>query len=262
MSLPNTALVSLASDIRTGVLFCTRLPIGSSAVIDGADVARAGWAMPIAGGIVGALGALSYWVAFAVGLPSISAAMLALTAMLIITGGLHEDGLADTADGFGGGHSCERKLAIMRDSRIGTFGVCALLASLILQWSALVTIAEPRQVTMALIATQVSARATLPAFMRFVPPARADGLSARVGQPPAWSVVAAAAIAVIALAISLGLAATIVVLLLLLFSGLFMAWLSVKQIGGQTGDVLGALEQIGAVVILLTVAALHRSLQP
>jgi adenosylcobinamide-GDP ribazoletransferase len=255
--LPNAALAGLASDIKIGVLFCTRLPIGSPEVIDGADLARAGWAMPIAGAIVGALGSLSYWVANALGLPPMAGAMLALVAMLIFTGALHEDGLADTADGFGGGHSRERKLAIMRDSRIGTYGVCAILASLVLQWSALVTIAEPRGVAMALIAAQVSARAILPAFMRFVPPARTDGLSAGVGKPPAWSVAAAVAIGVIVLAISLHEAATIVALLLLLLSGLFMGWLSVNQIGGQTGDVLGALEQIGAVVTLLTAAALH-----
>jgi len=262
MSLLNTGLAGLASDIKVGVLFCTRLPIGSSAMIDGPDVARAGWAMPIAGALIGALGSLTYWIAIALGLPAISAAMVALTAMLIITGGLHEDGLADTADGFGGGRSREHKLAIMRDARIGTFGVCALVASLILHWSALVSIAEPRQVATALIAAQVSARATLPAFMRFVPAARADGLSAHIGRPPSWSVAAATAIAAGALVFSLGLTGAVVALLLLSCAGLFTGWLSVKQIGGQTGDVLGALEQGGVVVILLTAAALYRSWSP
>ena len=262
MNLPGTGLVGLSSDIKIGVLFCTRLPVGSSAAIDGADVARAGWAMPIAGAIVGALGSLAYWIAIVIGLPPISAAMLAIVAMLIITGGLHEDGLADMADGFGGGQSRERKLAIMLDSRIGTFGVCALVASLILQWSALVTIAEPRQVTTALVAAQVSARATLPGFMRFVPSARTDGLSAQVGQPPLWSVATAGAIGIVALTFSLGFAVAIAALVLLFCAALLMGWLSIKQIGGQTGDVLGALEQVGAVVILLTAAALHRSSLP
>jgi adenosylcobinamide-GDP ribazoletransferase len=182
--------------------------------------------------------------------------------MLIVTGGLHEDGLADTADGFGGGRSREHKLAIIRDPRIGTFGVCALVATLILQWSALVSIAEPRQVAMALVAAQVAARATLRAFMRFVPVARADGLSAHIGRPPSWSVAAATAIASGALVIFLGLTGAVVGLLLLSCAGLFTGWLSVKQIGGQTGDVLGALEQGGVVVIQLTAAALYRSWSP
>ena len=167
MTWPSVGLRGLATDLKVGLLFCTRLPISSSAAIEGSDVARAGWAMPIAGAVVGALGGLSYWLAVAVGLPPMPAAMLALVTTMIVTGGLHEDGLADTADGFGGGSTRERKLAIMRDSRIGTFGVCALLDSVILRWSALVApLAEPQQVTMALIAAQMSARATLPAFMR------------------------------------------------------------------------------------------------
>jgi adenosylcobinamide-GDP ribazoletransferase len=259
MRCPDTGLAGLVFDLKVGVQFCTRFPIGSSAVIDGPDVARAGWAMPIAGAIVGVVGSSIYWAAAALGLSPMSAAMLALAAMLVATGGLHADGLADTADGFGGGHSRERKLAIMRDSRIGTFGVCAVVTSLILQWSALVTIAQPRQVAVALLAAQASARATLPAFMRFVPPARSDGLAAHAGRPPWWSVATAGAIAVAALLVGLGLAGAVIGLLLLLCAGLFMGWLTVNQIGGQTGDVLGALEQIGEILILLTASALYRS---
>jgi adenosylcobinamide-GDP ribazoletransferase len=98
--------------------------------------------------------------------------------------------------------------------------------------------------------------------MLFVPAARADGLSAHIGRPPSCSVVVATSIAAGALVISLGLTGAVVALLLLSCAGLFMGWLSVKQIGGQTGDVLGALEQRGAVVILLTAAALYRSWSP
>jgi adenosylcobinamide-GDP ribazoletransferase len=263
MRLADTKIVSLASylkfDLQVALLFCTRLPLNSSAAIDGGDVGRAAWAMPIAGAVVGALGGSTYWLAFSFRLPPTSAAMLALLAMLIVTGGLHADGLADTADGFGGGRSREHKLAIMRDSRNGTFGVCALLASFILQWSALVAIAEPRQVALALLAAHVSARATLPAFMRFIDPARSDGLSADAGPPPLWTVVAAATISVIALVVSLGLPGAIVALLLLLAAGSFIGWLTVRQIGGQTGDVLGALEQIAEIVVLLTAVALYRA---
>jgi adenosylcobinamide-GDP ribazoletransferase len=252
-------LAGLATDLKVGVLFCTSLPVGSAGAIAGADVARAGWAMPVAGALVGALGALSYWLAVEVGLTPMPAAMLALVATLIVTGGLHEDGLADTADGFGGGTSRERKLAIMRDSRVGTFGVCALLASFILRWSALVTLAEPRQVAMALIASQVSARATLPAFMRLVPPARTDGLSANAGRPPWGTIVGAGAIAAIALLLCLGPRGALVGLLLLTVAELLVAWLSIRQIGGQTGDVVGALEQTGEIVILLIAVVLQQS---
>jgi adenosylcobinamide-GDP ribazoletransferase len=252
-------LAGLATDLRTALLFCTVLPISSSTAIEGSDLARAGWAMPVAGAVVGAIGALTYWIAAKIGLPPMPAAMLALVATMIITGGLHEDGLADTADGFGGGSSRERKLAIMRDSRIGTFGVCALSASIILRWSALVTIAEPQKVMMALVAAQVSARATLPAFMRLVSPARTDGLSASAGPPPWGTIVSAGAIAAIVLVILLGPRAALTGLFLLSVAGVLMGALSVKQISGQTGDVIGVLEQIGEIVILLTAVVLQRA---
>jgi adenosylcobinamide-GDP ribazoletransferase len=256
---PHLGLRDLASDLKTGILFSTRFPYRSSVAIQGHEVARASWAMPVAGTLVGIVGSFTYWLAFQLGLSPPSAAMLALMATLTITGGLHEDGLADTIDGFGGGMSRERKLAIMRDSHIGTFGVCALLTSFILRWSALVAIAEPSQVAMALVAAHVSARATLPALMRLVPPARDDGLSAQAGRPPWGSVIAAVVLGTIALAISLGSIGTIVGLLLLSFAGIIIAWLTVRQIGGQTGDVLGALEQTGEILILLTAAALYRA---
>jgi adenosylcobinamide-GDP ribazoletransferase len=185
--------------------------------------------------------------------------MLALAATLLVTGALHEDGLADTADGFGGSKSRGRKLEIMRDSRIGTFGVCALVTSLLLRWSALATIAEPAHVALALVAAHTSARAVLPPFMLFVAPARSDGLSAQAGRPPPGSAVAAAALGVFALTVSLGPTAAVIALVVLAVAAIVMAWLTTRQIGGQTGDVLGALEQVAETLVLLTAATLYRA---
>ncbi|WP_338320010.1 adenosylcobinamide-GDP ribazoletransferase, partial [Bradyrhizobium ottawaense] len=119
-------------------------------------------------------------------------------------GALHEDGLADTADGLGGGRTRERKLEIMRDSRIGTYGVCALILSFGLRWSALAAIADPLLVAFALCAAHAAARAGVPAFMSLVPPARPDGLSASAGSPPGRSVAIAFALGTLALALALG----------------------------------------------------------
>jgi len=256
MMTPGAWLHGLATDLKIGVLFSTRLPLAHSVPIGGDDVARASWTLPIAGALVGGVGALAYWIAFYIGLPPHLAAALTLVATLIATGCLHEDGLADTADGFGGGNNREHKLDIMRDSRLGTFGACALMMALILRWGALASIADPPAVAMALIAAHASARATLPTFMRFVPQARTDGLSAHAGRPPMESIIAAALLGAIALALGLGPIPAIIGVLLLSSAGAFMAWLSVKQIGGQTGDVLGALEQINEILILLTAATL------
>jgi adenosylcobinamide-GDP ribazoletransferase len=259
MSTPAAWVHGLATDLRIAIAFSTRLPVAQSLPIGGDDVARANWALPIAGLLVGGLGALAYWIAFRIGLPPSLAAALALAATLLATGCLHEDGLADTADGFGGGKTRAHKLEIMRDSRIGTFGVSALVMSLLLRWSALTTIADPPSVAMALLAAHASARATLPALMRFVPPARTDGLSAQAGRPTPQRIVVAGVLGAIALGLGLGPAAAIIGLILLACACLFMAWLSLRQVGGQTGDVLGALEQINEVLVLLTAAVLLKA---
>ena len=253
-----TPRASLATDLKIIASFSTRLPVAQTAPIEGGDIARASWAFPVVGALLGGAGALVYWVAFRIGLPPALAAALTLATTLALTGCLHEDGLADTADGFGGGGDRERKLEIMRDSRLGTYGASALAMSLILRWSALAAIANPESVAMALIAAHGAARAALPAFMRFVPPARADGLSAHAGRPPPQAVGAAALLGVCILGLGLGPAAAAVGLVVVAAASLLMARLSMRQIGGQTGDVLGALEQVNEIVILLTAAALMK----
>jgi adenosylcobinamide-GDP ribazoletransferase len=238
--------------------FCTRIPLGILAG-DKPDLARASWAMPVAGALVGAAGALAYWVAFRLGVPPLAVAALAIAVTLLMTGCLHEDGLADTADGFGGGATRERKLEIMRDSRIGTFGVCALIVSFALRWSALASIAAPLQVAAALIGAHVAARAVLPAFMRLVPTARTDGLAAQAGRPPLESAIVAVVIGIVVLGIALGVVGAVWAIILLALAAAFMAWLATRQIGGQTGDVLGTVEQIGEIIVLLIAAGLART---
>ena len=125
---PVVSLGQLAADLRAGVLFCTRLPVPGAATITGADIARAGWALPVAGTIVGLIAALVYGLARLADVPPFPAAGLTVVASLLVTGCLHEDGLADVADAFGAS-ARERKLEIMRDSKIGTYGVCLLYTS-------------------------------------------------------------------------------------------------------------------------------------
>jgi adenosylcobinamide-GDP ribazoletransferase len=259
MTTPSGSLSSLATDLKISILFCTRLPLAHAEPIESGDVAHASWAFPMVGALVGGVGALAYWIALGVGLPPTLAAALALAATLGSTGCLHEDGLADTVDGFGGGRDRERKLDIMRDSRLGTYGACALLMSLLLRWAAVAAIAGPTTVALALVAAHAAARATLPAFMRFVPPARTDGLSIHAGQPSPRSVTVALMSGVLAVSAALGVTAAVIGLILAGSVWVFMAWLSVRQIGGQTGDVLGALEQINEIVILLTAVALLKA---
>ncbi len=240
-----------AGEVSTSILFLTRLPLRRAAPIGGGALAQPVWAFPLAGVVVGLIGALVYALAHKLGLPPWPAAALAVAATLAATGCLHEDGLADTTDGFGGGDTAERKLEIMRDSSIGTYGVCALALSLLLRAGALASLAEPGAVAAALIGAHTAARATMPAMMFFVVPARRDGLSFAAGQPPAVRVAIAALLAAIILAVSLGPALMIVSVLALAIVVALMSGLSMRQIGGQTGGVIGAVEQVSEIVILL-----------
>jgi adenosylcobinamide-GDP ribazoletransferase len=251
MPIPENLIADCAGDIKASIAFLTRLPIARATPAGGTDIARASWAFPIAGIVVGAVGAMAYALAYKFGLAAWPAAALSIVATLVATGCLHEDGLADTADGFGGGSTREQKLDIMRDSRIGTYGVCALILSIFIRAGAIASLGKPSMVAFALIAAHGAARATLPLFMALVPPARSDGLSHAAGQPAQDRVMIAGALGILILAIFLGPVPAIAALILLVTVIALMAWLSLRQIGGQTGDVLGALEQASEIVILL-----------
>lgn len=251
MATPSPLPMQLARDLNVALSFCTRLPMPHAVAATGADVARACWALPIAGALVGAIGALVYWLAAAASLLAFPAAALAVAATVLATGALHEDGLADVADGFGGGATRERKLEIMRDSRLGAYGACALVLSLLLRISALANLTQPALVASALLATHIGARAVLPAVMWFAPPAKPDGLSASAGLPPVASIVIAAVLGAIALGVGLGPGSGAIAVLVALIGAAVVARLSIAQIGGQTGDVLGAVEQVSEILILL-----------
>jgi len=249
-------LEGFVRDLRIAISLCTRLPGAPSAAVGEGDVARAGWAFPIAGALIGLIAAVVYWLAERLHLPPLVASVLALATSVILTGAMHEDGLADTADGFGGGRTREKKLEIMRDSRIGTYGACALGLSLLLRWSALAALDDTRSVAIALIVAHGAARATLPAFMSLVAPARTEGLSSGAGRPPPTSVAVALGLGVVALAIGFGLSAMLKGVVALAAIGLLLTRLAQRQIGGQTGDVLGALEQTAEATLLLLATTL------
>jgi adenosylcobinamide-GDP ribazoletransferase len=251
MTLDEAWLKQRANDLRASILFLTRLRYGPALPVEGTAIAQGAWAFPIAGLLVGLIGAAVYLLVHRMGLPSWPAAALSVAATMAATGCLHEDGLADTTDGFGGGQTRELKLDIMRDSRIGAFGVCALVLSILLRVSALASLADTGLVVPALIASHSAARSALPVFMYFVPPARREGLSASAGQPPREGVIAAAVLGVLIVTLCLGPVLAIAALILLVAIIALLAWLSLAQIDGQTGDVVGALEQICEIAILL-----------
>jgi adenosylcobinamide-GDP ribazoletransferase len=248
-----TGMGGITTDLKTGLAFCTRLPI--TAPMD-SKLTQAAWTFPLVGALVGAAGAIVYWLAAWSGLPPFVGATLAVGATALLTGCLHEDGLADTADGFGGGSTKERKLEIMRDSRSGTYGVIALILSFMLRAGATASLAASAPVAAALIAAHAGGRAAMPLFMATIPHARQDGLSAGAGTPQLGRVAIAALLGLLALLLCLGVGAGLLAALFVMLVLVGMARLTLRQIGGQTGDVIGAVEQISEIVILLTAAAL------
>jgi adenosylcobinamide-GDP ribazoletransferase len=251
MTTSTSWLEARAEEIQASLIFCTRLPLLRATPIAGGAIAKAAWAFPFAGLVVGLVGAIVYALAHKFGLPPWPGAALAVAATVLVTGALHEDGLADTADGFGGGTTREQKLAIMRDSHIGVYGVCALTLSIVLRVAALASLPNAHLLVWALIGSHAAARATLPALMFLLPPARSDGLSFVAGQPASDGVAAAAVLGFLILAFCLHPVRAVVALIFLAVAVALMAWLSMRQIEGQTGDVLGALEQVSEIVVLL-----------
>ncbi|RUX14956.1 adenosylcobinamide-GDP ribazoletransferase [Mesorhizobium sp. M2A.F.Ca.ET.042.01.1.1] len=236
-------------DIGLSLVFFTRLRLPSSD-FGGRSLADAIWAAPFAGLAVAIIGALVYAIAYSLGLATGPAAALTLAATMLVTGCLHEDGLSDIADGFGGGRTRDRKLEIMRDSRIGAYGAAALGLSLLIRWSALSELAGPGHIFLALLAAHVASRGLFGAFMHLLPLARSDGLSANAGSVASQTAAIGATLGAVALlALGLGGAIAALILLGLVFAG-FRA-LCLAQIGGQTGDTIGALQQLGEIAVLL-----------
>ena len=241
-------------DFRTAVAFLTRLPMPHP---DGAmppNFVRAQRMFPVVGALIGAaVGLLCLGLRY-VGVPDLAAAALALGGSAILTGALHEDGLADVADGFGGGRTLESKLEIMRDSRLGTYGAVGLLVSFAAKLSALAVIPDG-DVVPALIAAHALARGVLPAMSMNLPYARKDGLARNAGQPDAATTAMAGGLALAIALLSLSWTNAVLAALAAGLSGFCMARLAMRQIGGQTGDVLGGAEQVSETAILVLLAA-------
>ncbi len=239
-------------DIAAAFALLTRLPGFSGAPIERG--ARAAWAYPFVGAAMGlgagVTGALALWL----GLAPAFAAGLALVAGIMATGALHEDGLADTADGLWGGWDPERRLEIMKDSQIGSYGVIALGLSLILRWAALSALFAAGGAIWALIGAGALSRAGMILPMATLPHARDGGLARRTGQveaDTAWLAVGVAAVIAL-LALGFGAIWAAIVVLALAF---VLRALARAKLGGQTGDVLGATQQVCEITVLMILAS-------
>jgi adenosylcobinamide-GDP ribazoletransferase len=229
----------------------TRLPLPALPHPQGAEAA---WAWPLVGVVIGTLNAVVAAVLLWFHVPVAITAAAVLGANAILTGALHEDGLADTADGFFGGWTRERRLEIMKDSHIGSYGTLALIVTALARWSALaVVLTGP---IWALIAVAALSRAPMAAVMAALPNARGRGLAQSVGRPDRDAVAIAMVLAFFVAAVMTGVAAALIMVAVVAVMTGVLALTAQSRIGGQTGDVLGASQQLAEVAALTVLATL------
>ena len=213
-------------------------------------LSQSAWAFPLIGGLIGAFGGAVYfasdWMAFS---PLVSSG-LALAALVLVTGALHEDGFADFWDSFGG-RDRARRLEIMRDSRIGTFGTLGLIFSIGLRWGTIHALRDPAIVIAVLIVAGAMSRMICLAIMWFLSPARSDGLGASASGLTTAGLLTGGIIAVASVAALLPLMAAVHIVTAMLIVSAGMVLFAKKRFAGFTGDILGAGQQFGEIVILI-----------
>ncbi len=239
-------------DIGTALMLLTRLPLPTlpSGPEGDRSPAEAAWAYPLVGLVVGLMVAVLAWGMQGLGVNGPVTGLFVVLASVLITGAMHEDGLADCADGFWGGWDMAMRLKIMKDSQIGSYGVIALVLSLLLRWYVITQMINAGMLLAAVVTAAVMSRGAMVWVMHRLPHARRDGLAQQVGRPARGTACIALGIAALAAL----LAPTVSALWLIVVAGLCTLAVSMvarRKIGGQTGDVLGATQQVVELGVLV-----------
>jgi adenosylcobinamide-GDP ribazoletransferase len=253
-------------DLVHAVGFLSRLPLPSrwfGRHFEGHDgrLSRAVRAFPLAGLVIALPAALVVLALASLSADAFVTAVLAVALQIALTGALHEDGLADTADGIGARRGREHALEIMEDSTTGAYGVLALTLSVLLRvaaTAALIVALPGLAVALLLIATAMLSRAAMVLHWHLLPSAKTGGLAVSVGTPRPRSVtvstVSALAIALPATLLSVGPVATLSGLLALGSAAAIFSRRTHARLGGFTGDTIGATQQIGEMAFLAALA--------
>lgn len=246
--------------LKLAVVFLTRIPVPIKQEIDDELLNKATGYFGVVGCLVAGLCALVLW-SVALYFPVSIAVLLSMAFGLMLTGAFHEDGLADTADGFGGGWSVSQKLTIMKDSRLGTYGASALCLALLLKYQVLVLIAEVG-VGFAIGALFIAHIVSRTMAISIIPALDYVQLDNNSKTKPVAQQVNTSSLSILFLSMILGLSLSSVfihlsfthwlglVLALLIARYAFITFCN-KQIGGYTGDVLGGAQQVFELLIYL-----------
>jgi adenosylcobinamide-GDP ribazoletransferase len=245
--------VRFGDDLLMALRFYSRLPTGSSAH-QRPDLNRIAIVLPLASFAIGLVPVAVLLILEWVGVPTFFAAAFAVGVLVLVTGAMSEDALADAADGLFGGDTIERRLEIMKDSRHGTYAVCALGLFLILRIVAVGSISAPFEAAALLLTAPLIARSGALWLTHALPAARSGGAAAAAGHVSPRNFVIGMAITVIVTFATAGFAVGVLGLLVAyaLCAGVALGWVVLcrRLVGGQTGDLIGALQA------LLEIAAL------
>lgn len=230
--------------------FFTRIPVGKRDLSQ-LKLADCAPYFPVVGVLIGLLDGGFYLAMLSLGLPTIISAWLTIGFHLLLTGGLHEDGLADTADGLAAGRDRNQKLAIMRDSRIGSYGVLALITIISLRANILAGFAGNFTTLLIFIAASASSRSFLAILMYNLEYARDSGLAVRAGKPNRSDTLIATALSCATLLLTGKIFAALAAISTLAVIYIIIKYITNKNFGGITGDTLGASQQINEIALLL-----------
>lgn len=246
-------IARLTRDFHVAAVLLTRLPLPKLPVEAFSHGARAVWAYPLVGALLG----LAVWFIAALGpyLTPWVASLLAMATLIAMTGAMHEDGLADCADGFWGGHDRANRLEIMHDSNLGTFGGLALGMTILLRWTCYTMLIN--SMPFLFVATSALSRGMMPLLMAYLPHAREDGLSHSVGKAKRINAAIAVLLGSLVALVVLGWTA-LIALVFALIAVIAVGFIAKRKVGGQTGDVLGASQQMAEIAALMVIVALSR----
>jgi adenosylcobinamide-GDP ribazoletransferase len=254
-------IAPLLGQTMRATAFLSRLPVPERCFTGETSMRDDAAAFAFSGVLIAIAPALFLLFLGLIGVPSFLAAAFCILSLAAVTGALHEDGLGDVADGFGGGKDKEARLEIMKDSRIGTYGAIAIAGSLLLRTAALGAILTAHgsfAAAIAIIAIAACSRAAIVWFWASLPSVRPGGVSDSAGKPTESAVSVAAISGLAAFAILATLAIGFVnaaIALLFALAGLQgFSRLCTRMIGGQTGDTLGTCQQIVEIMLLTGLA--------
>jgi adenosylcobinamide-GDP ribazoletransferase len=246
----------MGRQLLIAVQFLTRLPVPRSLMVSEEDISRAAAFFPAVGVVIGGIGALLYAILRPL-VPAQTCVLAVLIYSALITGAFHEDGLADSLDGFGGGWSREEKLSIMRDSRIGTFGALGLIFLVLVKYN-LLSLLEWGQIWRWLIFAHTASRWTVLPLCMWLPYAREQGQGGLVARRIGWSAAVIATLTLLAVSLLLpwrvGILALVMTVAVVVASGIYYR----LRLSGITGDCLGATNQLTEVALYFVAAVLSK----